>query len=58
MPLVWEAYKLQIAPEQHQGTGANYLFGDGHVELISSEQIQQWCLEGTASSNFVKPITR
>ncbi len=58
MPLVWEAYVRQVAPERHQGTGANYLFGDGHVELISSDQIQQWCLEGTAATNFAKPVTR
>lgn len=58
LPLVWEAYVKQVAPERHPGNTANYLFGDGHVELISAEQIQQWCLEGTASENFARPVTR
>lgn len=58
LPLVWTAYQGQVAAERHPGNAANYLFGDGHVELISSEQVQQWCLEGTASANFAKPITR
>ena len=58
LPLVWNAYRGQVAAERHPGNTANYLFGDGHVALIAAEQIQQWCLEGTASENFAKPITR
>lgn len=57
LPLVWQAYQAQVAAERHPGSTANYLFGDGHVELISAEQVQQWCAEGTASSNFAKPVT-
>lgn len=58
LPLVWNAYQAQVAAERHSGNSANYLFGDGHVELISAEQIQQWCHEGTASNNFARPVTR
>lgn len=58
LPLVWNAYQGQVAAERHPGNAANYLFGDGHVALISSEQVQQWCFEATASANFAKPITR
>jgi prepilin-type N-terminal cleavage/methylation domain-containing protein/prepilin-type processing-associated H-X9-DG protein len=58
LPLVWNAFQGQVPAERHPGNTANYLFGDGHVDLISAEQIQQWCLEGTASDNFAKPITR
>lgn len=58
LPLVWNSYRGQVAAERHPGNTANYLFGDGHVELISSEQIQQWCAEGTASENFARPVTR
>ena len=58
LPLVWDALQLEVAPERHPGNTANYLFGDGHVELISAEQIQQWCAEGTASENFARPVTK
>jgi prepilin-type processing-associated H-X9-DG protein/prepilin-type N-terminal cleavage/methylation domain-containing protein len=58
LPLVWNAFRAQVAAERHPGNTANYLFGDGHVELISAEHIQQWCLEGTASANFAKPVTK
>jgi prepilin-type processing-associated H-X9-DG protein len=58
LPLVWNEYVRQVAAERHPGNTANYLFGDGHVELISADQIQQWCLAGTVSENFAKPTTR
>jgi prepilin-type processing-associated H-X9-DG protein/prepilin-type N-terminal cleavage/methylation domain-containing protein len=58
LPLVWNAFRGQVAAERHPGNTANYLFGDGHVELISSDQIQQWCAEGTASANFARPVTK
>jgi prepilin-type processing-associated H-X9-DG protein/prepilin-type N-terminal cleavage/methylation domain-containing protein len=57
LPLVWNAFRGQVAAERHSGGTANYLFGDGHVELISAERIQQQCLEGTASQNFAKPVS-
>jgi prepilin-type processing-associated H-X9-DG protein/prepilin-type N-terminal cleavage/methylation domain-containing protein len=58
LPLVWDAYRAEVAAERHPGNTANYLFGDGHVELIASDQVQQWCLEGTQHENFVRPVTR
>jgi prepilin-type processing-associated H-X9-DG protein len=58
LPLVWNEYVREVAAERHAGDTANYLFGDGHVDLISAEQVQQWCLEGTASENFAKPVTQ
>lgn len=58
LPLVWDAFRAQVAAERHPGDTANYLFGDGHVELISAEQIRTWCFDGTAQENFAKPVTR
>ena len=41
------------SPADQRATGtANYLFGDGHVELISAQQIRAWADQGT---NFAKP---
>jgi prepilin-type N-terminal cleavage/methylation domain-containing protein/prepilin-type processing-associated H-X9-DG protein len=57
MPLVWQAYQAEVAAERHLGNSANYLFGDGHVKLISADQIQQWCQEGTELENFARPVT-
>lgn len=56
-PLVWEEMQREVAAERHPGDTANYLFGDGHVELISAEQIREWCLQATAQENFAKPVT-
>ncbi len=58
LSLVWDELQREVAPERHPGNAANYLFGDGHVELISSEQVQLWCAEGTASENFARPVMR
>lgn len=49
---VWKAVKGEVALDQHQGTIANYLYADGHVSAIDSEQISQWCDEGF---DFAKP---
>ncbi|MAT68203.1 MAG: hypothetical protein CMJ58_01635 [Planctomycetaceae bacterium] len=40
---VYHAVKAEVALDRHQGTVANYLYADGHVEAISDEQIAQWC---------------
>jgi prepilin-type N-terminal cleavage/methylation domain-containing protein/prepilin-type processing-associated H-X9-DG protein len=39
--LVFTAISAEIAVDRHGGS-AHYLYADGHVALISSEQIQRW----------------
>lgn len=41
----------EVAVDRHGGT-SHYLYGDGHVELISQEQINEWT---EAEFNFAKP---
>jgi prepilin-type processing-associated H-X9-DG protein/prepilin-type N-terminal cleavage/methylation domain-containing protein len=48
---VWKAVKADVAVERHRG-GANYLFADGHVALISTTQLADWCARGY---NFALP---
>jgi prepilin-type N-terminal cleavage/methylation domain-containing protein/prepilin-type processing-associated H-X9-DG protein len=57
-PLVWNAFSAEVSVDRHSGDAANYLFGDGHVDLINSEQVRQWCLEGTVEENFARPVVR
>ncbi|QDU53828.1 prepilin-type N-terminal cleavage/methylation domain-containing protein [Aeoliella mucimassa] len=42
----------EIALDRHGGKVANYLYADGHVQVISQQQIAEWCAEGT---NFALP---
>jgi prepilin-type N-terminal cleavage/methylation domain-containing protein/prepilin-type processing-associated H-X9-DG protein len=49
---VWNTVNKQVAVDRHQGTGANYLYADGHVDVISADQISEWCAAGT---NFALP---
>jgi prepilin-type processing-associated H-X9-DG protein/prepilin-type N-terminal cleavage/methylation domain-containing protein len=49
---VWNRVKTEIAVDRHQGTVANYLYADGHVDAIAGEQIELWCDEGM---NFAAP---
>ena len=49
---VWNAVSAELATDRHQGTVANYLYADGHVDVISTEQISAWCSEGF---DFAKP---
>jgi prepilin-type processing-associated H-X9-DG protein len=49
---VWNAVKDEVAVDRHQGGVANYLYADGHVEMISAEQIAEWC---DAAFNFAMP---
>lgn len=48
---VWPAIQSAIQPDRHV-TCANYLYADGHVESIATDQIQGWADEGF---NFAKP---
>ncbi len=41
--IVFDKVKAEIAVNRHGGTLANYLYLDGHVESIASEQIEEWC---------------
>ncbi len=49
--LVYMAISAEIAVERH-GQCSHFLYADGHVELISSEQVEAW---STEPFNFAKP---
>jgi prepilin-type processing-associated H-X9-DG protein/prepilin-type N-terminal cleavage/methylation domain-containing protein len=49
--LVRNAVKADIQPDRHTDT-ANYLYVDGHVEVIPAGQIDEWI---TALFNFAQP---
>lgn len=42
----------ELAVGRHQGSTANYLYADGGVRAIASDQIAQWCDDGF---NFIAP---
>ncbi len=42
----------EVAVVRHHGGVANYLYADGHVDVISADQIAEWCDSGT---NFALP---
>lgn len=50
--IVFKELTNDLAVDRHQGTSANYLYADGHVKAISSEQIASWCDE---PFDFAKP---
>ncbi|MGB7347488.1 MAG: prepilin-type N-terminal cleavage/methylation domain-containing protein [Pirellulaceae bacterium] len=43
---VWPKVQKYIATKQHIGETANYLYLDGHVTVIPSRVIEDWCNEG------------
>ena len=45
---------LEVQINRHGGS-ANYLYADGHVDLISDETIAQWIGSGTTQANFARP---
>lgn len=59
--LVWEAVggedHGEVATKRHAGEVANYLYADGHVVAITSDQIFRWTMEPTPEDpfNFAKP---
>ena len=60
---VWVTITSEINPAQHTDC-ANYLFADGHCDMVTLEQFTQWvqidtqnCLNGTPT-NFAAPITQ
>ncbi len=46
--------EMEVKINRHGGS-ANYLYADGHVDLIGEETIAQWVNSGTVGSNFGKP---
>ncbi len=51
---LFDEIAAEIAIDRH-GDGANYLYADGHVENISSDQVHDWIHEGTEAVNFARP---
>ncbi len=52
----WDTIVAEINPAQHVN-GSNYLFVDGHVELISQETVAGWVHQDTiAGTNFARPV--
>lgn len=50
----WGRIRVDIQTNRH-GNGSNYLFADGHVELIEESQLDTWV---QANFNFPLPLTR
>ncbi len=48
----WKRIQLEVAVDRHQGEIANYLYADGHVKPLASEQLSTWVREGF---NFARP---
>lgn len=42
---VFDVVTAEVAVDRHNGSTANYLFTDAHVETIGSDQIHDWCHE-------------
>ena len=51
---LFDEIAAEIAVDRH-GNSANYLYADGHVENISSDQVHDWIHEGTEAVNFSRP---
>ena len=49
--LVFQAIRAEVAVDRH-GDATHFLYADGHVELISERQINDWA---TQPLNFAKP---
>ena len=49
--IVGEAVKRDIQPDRH-ASGAHYLYVDGHVDMITAAQIDEWIY---AEFDFAKP---
>lgn len=51
---VFQGVSNEISVDRHAGS-AHYLYADGHVEAIASEQISQWCQPPWATPEFSQP---
>jgi prepilin-type processing-associated H-X9-DG protein len=44
----------EVQINRHGGS-ANYLYADGHVDLIGEDKIAEWINSGTVQANFTRP---
>jgi prepilin-type processing-associated H-X9-DG protein len=44
----------EVQINRHGGS-ANYLYADGHVDLIGEDKIAEWINTGTVQTNFARP---
>jgi len=51
---VFQGVSNEVAVDRHAGA-AHYLYADGHVEAIASEQISQWCQPPWTTPEFSQP---
>ncbi len=51
---VFQGVSNEVAVDRHAGA-ANYLYADGHVEPIASEQISAWCQPPWRTPEFSRP---
>lgn len=53
--LWWSQYLSEVKPDRHSES-ANYLYADGHVDLVSEETVNGWMKQDTLSgTNFAIP---
>ena len=50
----FESISQEIAVDRHGGS-ANYLYADGHVARIDSEEVKEWIHDGSEAQNFALP---
>lgn len=53
--IVFDLISTEVAVDRHQGSMANYLYADGHVKSIASEDIFAYSTEGSEDVNFIHP---
>ena len=54
---VFERIRAEVALDRHSGSVSHFLFGDGHVQAITSEQVAEWSTP-PEFSNFALPQGR
>jgi prepilin-type processing-associated H-X9-DG protein len=48
----WAQIQQEVAVDRHTGGLANYLYADGHVDVLTAEQVAAW---NDADHNFIRP---
>ncbi len=51
---VFQGVSAEVAVDRHTGV-AHYLYADGHVEAITSQQISEWCQPPWSTPEFSQP---